>query len=69
MKECSDRAVGVIDEQGTVVACNDLPCIGEHWTAAAAALVLGETLAERDYAFELERVVRNWPIQMQTIAE
>ena len=38
MKECSDRAVGVIDEQGTVVACNDLPCIGERWTAAAAAL-------------------------------
>ena len=24
MKDCSDRAVGVIDEQGTVVACNEL---------------------------------------------
>ena len=41
MKECSDRAVGVIDEQGTVVACNDLPCIGERWVAAAAALNAG----------------------------
>ena len=29
MKDCSDRAVGVIDEQGTVVACNELACIGE----------------------------------------
>ena len=38
MKDCSDRAVGVIDEQGTVVACNDLPCIGEKWTGAAALL-------------------------------
>ena len=35
----------------------------------AAPLVLGEKLAVRDYTFELERVVRNWPIQMQTIAE
>ncbi len=38
MKECSDRAVGVIDEQGTVVACNELSCIGEKWPAAAAML-------------------------------
>ena len=38
MKECSDRAVGVIDDQGTVVACNNLTCIGERWAAAAAAL-------------------------------
>ena len=38
MKECSDRAVGVIDEQGTVVACNELTCIGEKWGAAALAL-------------------------------
>ena len=39
MKDCSDRAVGVIDEQGTVVACNDLPCIGEKWSNVAAMLV------------------------------
>ena len=38
MKECSDRAVGVIDEQGTVVACNELSCVGEKWPAAAAML-------------------------------
>ena len=38
MKECSDRAVGVIDEQGTVVACNELPLIGEKWPTAAAML-------------------------------
>ncbi len=34
MKECTDRAVGVIDEQGTVVACNELSCIGEKWSSA-----------------------------------
>ncbi|MDD6160841.1 MAG: helix-turn-helix domain-containing protein [Oscillospiraceae bacterium] len=38
IKECSDRAVGVIDEQGTVVACNELSCIGEKWAVAAALL-------------------------------
>ena len=38
MKDCSDRAVGVIDEQGTVIACNELACIGEKWGSAAAML-------------------------------
>ena len=38
MKESSDRPVGVIDDQGTVVACNELALIGEKWSAAAAAL-------------------------------
>ena len=31
MKESTDRAVGVIDSEGTVVACNELTCIGEKW--------------------------------------
>lgn len=35
MKDCSDRAVGVINDQGTVVACNELTCIGEKWGAVA----------------------------------
>jgi len=38
MKDCSDRAVGVIDGQGTVVACNELTCIGEKWSSCAALL-------------------------------
>ena len=38
MKDCSDRPVGVIDERGTVIACNELSCIGEKWPAAAAAV-------------------------------
>ena len=38
-------------------------------TAVSVPLVLGETLAVRDYTFELQRMVRNWPVQMQTIAE
>ena len=39
MKDCSDRAIGVIDEQGTVIACNELSCIGEKWSHAAAMLL------------------------------
>ena len=31
MKEGTDRAVGVIDAEGTVVACSELTLIGEHW--------------------------------------
>ena len=38
MKDCSNRAVGVIDEQGTVVACNELTCIGEKWSNVATLL-------------------------------
>ncbi len=35
MKESTNRVIGVIDESGTVIACNDLPVIGENWAAAA----------------------------------
>lgn len=38
MKECADRYVGVLDADGTVVACNELTLIGEHWPVAAAAI-------------------------------
>ncbi len=38
MKESTDRAIGVIDEHGTVISCNQLSLIGEKWESAAAAL-------------------------------
>ncbi len=38
MKECTDRVIGVIDVEGSVVACNDLPVIGEQWPNAVEAL-------------------------------
>ena len=34
MKECTDRVIGVIDDQGTVVSCNHLAWIGEKWEGA-----------------------------------
>ena len=42
MKDSTDRAIGVIDSEGTVVACNDLSCIGEHWVEAVEAINKGE---------------------------
>ena len=36
MKECTDRVIGVIDDQGTVVSCNQLTWIGEKWEGAAS---------------------------------
>ncbi len=38
MKDCTDRAIGVIDSEGTVVSCNELTSIGEHWPGAIDAL-------------------------------
>ena len=38
MKDCADRYVGVIDADGTVIACNELTLIGEHWPDAVSAI-------------------------------
>ncbi len=38
LKDTVDRAVGVIDSDGTVVACSELTYIGEKWTGAVEAL-------------------------------
>ena len=38
MKESTDRPIGVIDSEGTVIACNELTSIGAHWPAAAEAV-------------------------------
>lgn len=42
MKDSTDRPVGVIDSEGTVVACNELACIGEHWPSAVDAVNAAE---------------------------
>ena len=36
---------------------------------SSVPLVVSETLAVRDYAFELERLISNWPVQVQSMAE
>ena len=38
MKESTDRVIGVIDEDGIVIACNDLPCIGENWSGVVQTI-------------------------------
>ena len=45
MKECTDRVIGVVDAQGTVVSCNQLSRIGEKWEGAASALNVNESPA------------------------
>ena len=32
LKESTDRILGVIDSEGTVIACSDLPTIGQDWS-------------------------------------
>lgn len=31
LKENTDRTIGVIDGEGAVIACSELPMIGQHW--------------------------------------
>ncbi len=38
MKDSTDRAIGVIDSEGTVVACNELTNIGERWPGVVEAV-------------------------------
>ena len=47
MKDSTERAIGVIDSEGTVVACNELSCIGEHWPGAVETVNRGEGDAVR----------------------
>jgi len=42
MKEGADRAVGVIDAEGTVVACDDLTLVGERWADAVELINAAE---------------------------
>ena len=41
MKDSTERPIGVIDSEGTVVACNELTCIGERWPEAVDAVNAG----------------------------
>ena len=41
LKDATDRVLGVIDAEGSVVACSDVAQLGEHW--ADAALKVGTT--------------------------
>ncbi len=48
MKDSTDRAIGVIDSEGTVVACNELTSIGERWPGVVDMMGRGD----RPIAFE-----------------
>ena len=54
MKESTDRTVGVIDDQGTVIACNELTLMGEKWGMAAAAVSANQesAVATQGYTFK-----------------
>jgi len=54
-------------QQGSVIGEARLVHAGE--VIASAPLLLGETLARRDYAYELDRVLRHWPCAPQRMAE
>ena len=62
MKDCTDRAVGVIDGAGTVVACNELTCIGENW-ADAVAVINGAESEPVPFDGRTYRALTGWSAQ------
>ena len=42
LKENTDRVIGVVDSEGTVVACSDLTLIGQRWDRQMQGLSVGE---------------------------
>ncbi len=42
MKSCTDRYIGVMDAEGTIVACNELGLVGESWPEAVATVAASE---------------------------
>ena len=54
---------------GAGTAVGEARLIEDGVVLASTPLIVSETIPQRDYAFELERVLRSWPIQQQSIAE
>lgn len=62
MKEGTDRAVGVIDAEGTVVACDDLALIGKRWGDVVEPINAAENsvICRDGYTF---RALSSWGTQ------
>ena len=67
MKDSTERAIGVIDSEGTVIACNELSCIGEHWPAVVEAVNGGEggVIRHEGYTF---KALQGWGSQFDYAA-
>ena len=67
MKDSTDRAVGVIDSEGTVVACNELTCIGEKWAGAVEAINSSDAEAVK-YSGNTFKPLAGWSSQFDYAA-
>ncbi len=67
MKDSVDRTVGVMDAEGTVVACSELTCIGERWPGAVTAVNAGENEPAR-YEGKTFRPLAGWGAQFDYAA-
>jgi carbohydrate diacid regulator len=63
MKECTDRAIGVIDTDGTVIACNELSSIGEK-NPGAVELLGGLVDGCVVYSGRTYKVLSGWGSQL-----
>ncbi len=54
LKDCTDRAIGVIDTEGTVIACNELSSIGEKIPGAVEAILnaMGNPVCQNGKTFK-----------------
>ena len=67
MKAGTARAVGVIDSEGTVVACNELTCIGEKW-AGAVEVINGSDAETVKYSGNTFKPLAGWSSQFDYAA-
>ena len=67
MTDSTDRAVVVIDSEGTVVACNELTCIGEKW-AGAVEVINGSDAETVRYSGNTFKPLAGWSSQFDYAA-
>lgn len=59
MKDCTKLPLGVVDGEGTVVACTDMALVGERWPQAAEAINRHES-AYAEVDGKLFRALSGW---------
>ncbi len=67
MKDSTERTIGVIDSEGTVIASTELGCIGEHWPMAAEVVNGGEGGVVR-YDGRTFKALQGWGAQFDYAA-
>ena len=59
-KETTDRTIGVIDSEGTVIACSELTGIGKKWTKYVEPIAAAEGNCVTMEGKTFKAIVNSW---------